>query len=119
MANEQNLKSWIPGQSGNKAGKPKGTKHLSTWIQEMLNDESFTTLLRDNRLGYKEYTGAPIQAIVMVGIMNALQGDYKWAEWLAKRGYGNEMDITSGGKELASTTCFECLMRHQKKNYMV
>lgn len=28
-----------PGQSGNPAGKPKGTKHLSTILKAMLNEE--------------------------------------------------------------------------------
>jgi len=28
-----------PGQSGNPAGKPKGTKHLSTMLKAMLNEE--------------------------------------------------------------------------------
>ena len=39
MANQDNLKSWLPGQSGNPSGKPKGIKNLSTWIREFLEDE--------------------------------------------------------------------------------
>jgi len=80
-----------PGESGNPAGKPKGSKHISTWIRDLLNDEEFTL---DNFLfNGKQFKGAPIKAIVTVAIMNALQGDNKWAEWLAKHGYGTKQVI--------------------------
>lgn len=36
MANEQNLKPWKKGQSGNPSGKPKGTRNRSTIIRELL-----------------------------------------------------------------------------------
>ena len=36
MSNQNNLKPWKPGQSGNPSGKPKGTNHLSTWIRELI-----------------------------------------------------------------------------------
>lgn len=39
-----------PGESGNPAGKPKGTKHLSTHIQEMLNDEKFELKLKSGEI---------------------------------------------------------------------
>lgn len=83
-------------------GKPKGTKHLSTWIQELLNDETFTG---DYLEGYqlKKHTGAPVQAIVRVAALKSLAGDTKWAEWLAKYGYGTkqEVDVTSNGETVA------------------
>lgn len=82
---------WKPGQSGNPAGKPKGSKHISTWIQELLNDEDFTL---DNFMGQgKAFKGAPIAAIMAVAVSNALQGDHKWAEWLAKYGYGQKYEV--------------------------
>lgn len=90
-----------PGVSGNVNGKPKGTKHLSTWIQEMMNDESFTG---DYVEGYqlKKHKGAPVKAIVRVAALKSLGGDTKWADWLAKYGYGTkqEVDVTSGGERL-------------------
>lgn len=95
MANNHNLKPWKPGRSGNIAGKPKGTKHLSTWIRDMLNDESFVTLIRDHKLGYKEYKGAPMKAILEVLVMKSMQGDLKAFELLCRFGYGNKLDITS------------------------
>ena len=91
MANVQNLKSWKPGQSGNPAGKPKGTRHLSTWIQELMEDETLTAeFLRSPNV-----TGPPIQAIVISLVGKSLQGDMKAFELLAKYGYGNKLDITS------------------------
>jgi len=36
MANEENLKPWGKGHSGNPAGKPKGTRNRSTIIREWL-----------------------------------------------------------------------------------
>ena len=74
-----------PGQSGNPNGKPKGTKHISTWINEMLNDEKFTAMIRD---GYelKEYKGAPVKAIVGAQIALAVNGDKQAADLLFKHG---------------------------------
>lgn len=85
-----------PGQSGNPAGVPKGTKHLSKWIQDLLNDKEFVS---DNLNGQK-YKGAPIGAIIKVAIKKSLDGDSKWAEWLGKHGYGikTETDITTKGE---------------------
>ena len=84
-----------PGVSGNPKGKPKGAKHLSTHIQEMLNDENFSTYLTDARDGWKEYRGAPIKAIVKTAMIKAIQGDTKAADWLAKYGYGQKLTLAN------------------------
>lgn len=97
MANEKNLKPWKPGQSGNPAGKPIGTKHLSTWIREMLEDEDFTVKLSSG----KKFKGAPIQAIVKTLVVRAIEGDTRAFDLLAKYGYGTKFDVTSGGKPFA------------------
>lgn len=97
MANENNLKPWKPGQSGNMAGKPKGSKHLSTWIQDMLNDENFSTLIRDSKLGYAEYKGAPLKAILNALIIRSVNGDIRAFEILCKYGYGTRFDL--GGSD--------------------
>jgi hypothetical protein len=86
---------WKPGESGNPNGKPKGSKHLSTWIQEMLNDEEFSLLLPDPKEGYKEHKGAPIKAIVRVAAIKAAQGDKDSREWLAKYGYGQKLQLSN------------------------
>lgn len=91
MANEQNLKPWKPGQSGNPKGKPKGTKHLSTWIQELMEDKSVIRTIPGN----KGETLAPIEAIIRTLIVKAVEGDVKAFDLLAKYGYGTKLDLTS------------------------
>lgn len=82
-----------PGESGNPAGKPAGTRSLAWHIQNLLNDDNFEYII----LGGKDkgktisYKGAPIKAIIGVAIHKAMKGDPKWAEWLAKHGYGNKI----------------------------
>lgn len=91
MTNTQNLKPWKPGQSGNPAGKPKGTKHLSTWIQEMMEDDQFTRKLANGRIK-KEM---PVKAIVSTLITKAVEGDMRAIDLLAKYGYGTKLDLTT------------------------
>lgn len=81
---------WQAGHSGNPAGKPKGTRHISTWISEMLEDEQFEKRLR-NRTVVK---GAPIKAIVGTLIVKALNGDLRAIELIAKYGYSAKFDVT-------------------------
>ena len=77
-----------PGQSGNPAGKPKGAVHLSTRIQEMLNDDEFTANMVGSDGKSIQFKGQPMEAIVRTAMLKAMSGDKKWAEWLAKYGYG-------------------------------
>lgn len=72
-------------------GAPKGTKHIATWIKDMLNDEEFETLLTHPIKGYVEFKGAPLKAIIETAIKRAIAGDYRWADWLAKHGYGTKI----------------------------
>lgn len=91
------------GETANPNGMPKGTKHIATWIQEMLNDEDFETILLDSKKGALEYKGAPLKAIIKVAIHKAIHDKEKgnvWAEWLAKHGYGTKLDVTSGGEPI-------------------
>jgi len=82
---------WQEGESGNPNGKPKGTKHLSKWIQEMLEDSSFEHALTDGTL----VKGAPVKAIVSTLIIKALNGDMRAFDLIAKYGYGTRYDINS------------------------
>jgi hypothetical protein len=81
---------WKPGVSGNPSGKPKGTKHLSTWIKELMDDEDFEFTLAD---GSKHY-GTPIKAIVTVLIRRAVEGDMRAFDLLGKYGYGTKVELT-------------------------
>lgn len=100
MPNNPNaVDNLIPAKKGevrNPKGKPKGTKHISTWIQEMLNDEEFETVLVDAKKGAIDYKGAPLKAIIKVAVHKAIhdkERGQQWAEWLAKHGYGNRTII--------------------------
>jgi hypothetical protein len=96
MANEQNLRSWQPAQSGNPNGKPKGTKHLSAHIRELLEDETFEQTLADGTL----IKGAPIKAIIMTLLTKGVAGDLKAIDLIGKYGYGTKLDLTSDDKPL-------------------
>jgi len=85
----ENLTPFQPGQSGNPAGKPKGTKHLSTYIQEALTDENFELKLKDGTI-LKEM---PIKAIIKTAVAKSVSGDTRAMEWLAKHGYGTNLNI--------------------------
>lgn len=100
--NPRAVDNLIPAKKGdvrNPGGKPKGTKHLSTWIQQLLNDEKFETQIQQ---GYKivSYKGAPIKAIVQAQMIKAINGDVKAFDALGKYGYGTKMDVTSNGEKL-------------------
>lgn len=92
------LTQWQPGVSGNPDGKPKGTKHLSTWIRELMEDESFGQRVK----GKCKVDGAPIQAIVSTLILKAIAGDMKAFDLLGKYGWGTRLDVTSDNKTLPS-----------------
>lgn len=100
MAKEDNLKPFVKGHDPRRGVKQKGVKHISTWIQEMLNDPEYQTLLLDNKKGYVPYKGAPLKAIIGTATRLAIAGDPKWAEWLAKHGWKQELDITSLGEKI-------------------
>ena len=80
-----NLKPWPPGQSGNPAGRPKGSKNLRSIVRAILDDTSVYEDLDNWAARNKERT--PIQAIVVSLTSKALDGDTKAAELLFKYGY--------------------------------
>lgn len=83
-----------PGQSGNPEGRPKGSKNMSTYIRELLEDEEFETWLPDPREGFKHFKGAPMKAIINAQIIKATMGDTKAFDTLGKYGYGTKVEVT-------------------------
>ena len=78
---------WKKGQSGNPAGKPKGSINLSSWIKRALEDSTSGM--------YKLQSGQlPVEAMVAAMISKAIDGDVRAFEVLAKHGFGNKLDIT-------------------------
>lgn len=106
MSKEDNLKPFTSdnaAEMGAKGGKAKkGSKHISTWIQDMLNDEEFETLLSHPTKGYIEFKGAPLKAIIQTAMRKAIGGDKQWADWLAIHGYGTKqvLEVNDPRKEI-------------------
>lgn len=77
-----------PGVSGNPAGKPKGSRHLRTVIQELMEDEDFELKLKNGEI----LKGAPSKHISQTMYKLALSGNVRAADWLAKNGYPAEKE---------------------------
>lgn len=93
MANESNLKPFKKGHDERRGSKPKGTRHISTWIQEMSQDESFQVYLQHPTKGYVEFKGAPLKAIIQTALHKAAAGDKDAREWLAKHGWKQQIEF--------------------------
>lgn len=98
MAGIDNLIPAKKGEVRNPKGKPKGTIHLSTHIQNMLNDPNFELKLKNGEL----LKGAPILAIIKTAVAKSISGDTRAMEWLAKHGYGEKinLEVTDYRKEI-------------------
>lgn len=92
-----------PGQSGNPSGPKPGYKHLTTHIQELLEDEEFEADLLDSKKGVVAFKGKPIQAIILAARHKAVNGDMKAMDLLMKYGWNakTEVDLTSNGETVA------------------
>lgn len=82
-----------PGQSGNPAGPPKGYKHISTHIRELLEDEEFEGFIVNNTGDMTQYKGKPIKAILRAMAIKAMSGDARAFEALSKYGYGSTVEV--------------------------
>lgn len=82
------------GETPNPAGQPKGTQHLSTVIQNLMNDDDFELKLKNGTV----LKGKPSRKIVETMYALAVSGNTRAAEWLAKHGYGTKIvhDFESG-----------------------
>lgn len=90
----QNLKPIHDSQRAKELGAKggsakKGSKHLSTHIQEMLNDPDFELKLKNGEV----LKGAPIQAIIKTAVAKAVSGDMRAFDMLAKHGYGEKLRL--------------------------
>lgn len=100
MSNNTNLKKWEPGQSGNPAGRPKGSKNWSTVVKGLLEDDKLLAKLKKSGLYCNSSSTSAKTASEAIGIailVKALEGDVKAAEWLRKTAYGDKVEIEDGG----------------------
>lgn len=93
MANEQNLRPFPKGVSGNPKGRPKGVKNWSTVVQQLLADENLIDKVVTTKPAYWEQlpTKNAANAIVVSMIIKAMQGNKEAAEWLRKSGFGDKL----------------------------
>jgi hypothetical protein len=86
------------GQSGNPTGMPKGIKHISTWIQELMEDEEFESTIQQG-LKIVEYKGAPIKAIIQAQMQKAINGDTKAFDSLGRYGWSQKIETENSGSQ--------------------
>jgi hypothetical protein len=81
------------GQSGNPNGRPKGAISLAARIRDILaRNEGLPVRIEKtikNALGEGK---TPIDAVVIVALLQALQGDKQWAESLSNNGCGKPVE---------------------------
>lgn len=70
-------------------GNKKGNRHISTHIQEMLNDPDFELKLKNGEV----LKGRPMEAIIKTAVAKAVSGDMRAFDMLAKYGYGSNLNI--------------------------
>lgn len=107
--NEQNLTPFQPGQSGNPAGKPVGTKNRSTIARKVLEMKGLLPPEKMNQLKVKfpEITNDMSVEEIMTIVMaeNAIMGEDKHYKALMDSAYGapkQELDHTTGGDKITS-----------------
>ena len=88
MANEQNLKSFKKGQSGNPNGRPKGSRNRSTIVKEVLQMLSKA----DNPLTGKEEWLTNEQQMTISILLKAIKGDVNAYKALMDSAYGTAKD---------------------------
>ena len=99
MANEQNLKPFQPGESGNPAGKPKGVPNTKTRLQRLL---LLTQDMTNPVTGEKEgFTVA--EQMDLAQIIAARKGDTRAYNAIIDRLEGRasqSVDMTTNGKDM-------------------
>jgi hypothetical protein len=89
-------------------GRPKGSKNWSTVVKELLQDEELFQKLLDGmstKPAWLNHTSPKtlMDAITIAQSLKALSGgngSQASAEWVRKTGFGDKIDITSGGEAI-------------------
>jgi len=91
-------KPFAKGVSGNSKGRPKGALSLSTRVRELLEGKKNLppAIVKTNRKAVGADKNA-LDATIIAGLLQALQGDDKWAKLLWEYGYGKVPEKIEGG----------------------
>lgn len=103
MANNENL---IPVNSetaaalGRKGGlAKKGSKHITTWVQEIIEDPNFEAWITNPKTGVELFKGVPLQAMIRAQLTKAINGDTKAYDSLVKSGYVPKTEVENSGEQ--------------------
>jgi hypothetical protein len=86
MANEKNLKPFKPGQSGNPAGRPKGSKNIKTILKKLLASQDIKGEWANpvaKKLIQKAFNDNDLQALIE--IISRIEGKPKQSAKCLKR----------------------------------
>lgn len=90
----------MPGQSGNPAGRPKGILNFESRIRRLLEgDEAFPEAIAETIRSAVGDDRQLLDALLIVGTLQALQGDEKWAKLLLERAYVKVRDKIIGDED--------------------
>lgn len=94
-----------PSEAGKLGGRPKGSRNWSTVVQALLDDEDLFEQLMgsmERKPAWLKSTNTKtlMQAITIAQSLKALGGSHFSAEWVRKTGFGDKIDITSGGEKI-------------------
>lgn len=87
-------KPFLPGVLGNPEGRPKGALNLSAPIRSILEGDvsKLPKAIADTIRGAVGEDRPPLDAMVIVALLQALQGEKAWADWLSQNGYGKPVE---------------------------
>lgn len=80
--NNQNLKPWPKGVSGNSGGRKRGSKNLSTIVRDCLKKNVDVSLLRGESELIVNNSMTYSRALVLVMLAKAVNGDIRAANWI-------------------------------------
>jgi hypothetical protein len=92
-------KPFVKGKSGNEAGRPPGIPNLEARVRALLDGD--TELPKPIADAIRSQCGEErkaIDAVFIVGLLQALQGDKAWAQFIVERGWGKVADKIEGGE---------------------
>jgi hypothetical protein len=91
-------KPFPAGKSGNEAGRPPGIPNLESRVRALLDgDTKLPQPIADVIRAQCGEDKKAIDAVFIVGLLQALQGDKAWAQFIVERGWGKVPDKIEGG----------------------